>query len=229
MGEKKFRHELKYHINVADYYTLRNRLKFIARQDSHGGAGGKYKVRSLYFDNFDDKALMEKINGLNRREKFRLRYYNDNPLFIKLEKKSKVNGLGRKSAAEVSREQVERLLIGDISWMLERGNPLLLELYAKMKYQLLRPKTVVDYDREAYIFSPGNVRITLDSNVRSGLFSRDLFNPRLPTLAVKNGGQIILEVKFDAFLPEVIRDIIQTNERQNSSISKYAASRRFCL
>jgi hypothetical protein len=225
---EQFRHELKYNINFADYFSLQSRLKHIAHQDSHGGVSGKYKVRSLYFDNLDDKALMEKINGLNVREKFRIRYYNDNPLFIKLEKKSKVNGLGRKSVTIVSKEQVEKLLGSDFGWMLDTEDPLLLELYAKMKYQLLRPKTVVDYFREAYIYSPGNVRVTLDSNVRSGLFSRDLFNPELPTLAVTNSGQIILEVKFDNFLPEAIRDIIQTNERQNSAISKYAACRKFC-
>lgn len=227
MEQKKYRHELKYRINIADYYSLRSRLKHIARLDGHAERNGKYKIRSLYFDNLDDKALMEKINSLNVREKFRLRYYNDNPLFIKLEKKYKINGLGRKSAAIITREQTERLLTGDIAWMLEAEDPLLLEFYSKTKYQHLRPKTVVDYYREAYIYSPGNVRITFDSDVRSGLYSRDLFNLELPTLSVTKRGQIILEVKFDNFLPEAIRDVLQTNERQNAAISKYAACRLF--
>ena len=227
MERNKFRHELKYHINLADYYSMRSRLNYITRLDSHAGPSGKYKVRSLYLDNFDNKALMEKINGLNEREKFRIRYYNDNPLFIKMEKKSKFNGLCTKSATVVSKEQVERLFLGDLGWMLETENPLLVELYAKMKYQVLRPKTVVDYYREAYLYLPGNVRITFDSQVRSGLYCLDFFNPDLPTLSAADKGGIILEVKFDEFLPEPIRDLIQTNERQSTAISKYAACRKF--
>lgn len=227
MEQKKFRHELKYRINFADYYSLRSRLKHIAIQDCHAGSNGKYKIRSLYFDNFDDKALMEKINSLNAREKFRLRYYNDNPLFIKLEKKCKINGIGRKLVTIVTKEQTEKMLAGDVTWMLEDKDPLLLELYGKIKYQHLRPKTVVDYYREAYIYPPGNVRVTFDSDVRSGLFARDLFNLELPTLPVTYNGQIILEIKFDNFLPEIVRDMIQTNERQNAAISKYAACRKY--
>ena len=225
MEKKKFRHELKYHINVSDYFSLRSRLNRIMLRDGNGGTSGKYKIRSLYFDNFDEKALKDKINGLNIREKFRIRYYNDNPVFIKLEKKSKINGLCSKSATIISREQVEKLLNKDVDWMMESGDPLLVELYAKMKYQLLRPKTIVDYYREAFLYFPGNVRVTIDSDIRSSGLSRDFFKPDLATLAITKPGQIILEVKYDEVLPEPIRDILQTNERQYSAISKYAASR----
>ncbi len=225
MKKQKFRHELKHYINISDYFALKSRLKHIARLDRFAGSDGTYKIRSLYFDNPDNKALMEKINGINNREKFRIRFYNDDPSFIKLEKKSKVNGLCTKKAATVTRVQCERLLEGDIAWLIDSGNKLLQEIYDKIKYQLLRPKTVVDYFREAYIYEPGNVRITIDSKLQSGLFSKDFFNPNLPTLAMTTGGQIILEVKFDEFLPELIRDIIQTNERRSTAISKYAACR----
>ena len=225
MKKPKFRHELKHYINVSDYFTIKSRLKHIARLDKFAGSDGTYKIRSLYFDNPDNKALMEKINGINHREKFRIRFYNDDPSFIKLEKKSKTNSLCSKAAARVTREQCERLLEGDIEWLIASGNKLLQELYAKMQYQLMQPKTVVDYFREAYIYEPGNVRITIDSKLKSGLVSKDFFNPNLPTMNITASGQIILEVKFDAFLPELIRDIIQTNERRNTAISKYAACR----
>jgi hypothetical protein len=225
MGNPKFRHEVKHFINIADYLTLQNRLKHIARLDGFAGSDGTYRIRSLYFDTPENKALMDKINGISRREKFRLRFYNLDPSLIHLEKKSKLNGLGWKEKAMISQEQGERLLQHDIDWLFSSGNALLRELYAKMKHQLLGPKTVVDYSREAYIYEPGNVRITFDRHVQSGLFSHNFFDPHLPTMTMTTSDQVILEVKFDEFLPELILDIIQTNQRRNSSISKYAACR----
>lgn len=225
MKEIKPRHEIKHFINLCDYYEIKNRLKHIAKLDVNAGIDGTYKIRSLYFDNFNNKALMEKINGVNNREKFRIRFYNDVPSVIKLEKKSKINGLCLKDSAMLTKDQCDLLLENHTSWLLKSNSNLLKELYAKMKYQFLRPKTIVDYTREAYIYEPGNVRITIDSNLRTGLFTKNLFNSNLPTLGMPVDTTMILEVKYDEFLPEIIRDIIQTKERQSTSVSKYAACR----
>lgn len=223
----KPRHELKFFINVSDYFAIKNRIKHITFIDKNADSYGSYHIRSLYFDNFNDKALLEKINGYSRREKFRIRYYNDNFDFIRLEKKSKVNGLCTKFSAPLTKEQCEKILNNDINWMLNSDKSLIQELYFKMKSQMLRPKTVVDYTREAYIYKPGNVRITIDSNVRTGICSQDMFNTALPTMKIPNNDTIILEVKFDEFLPDIIKDTIQTNTRKATSISKYASSRMF--
>lgn len=169
------------------------------------GAQGRYRIRSLYFDNLEDKALREKLDGVNHREKFRIRFYNGNTDVIHLEKKSKHGDLCAKQAAPISREACEALLAGDIRPLCRSGDPLLLELYAKMRYEGLRPRTLVDYLREAYVYSPGNVRVTLDWDVRSGVRCIDLFNLSAPTLRATEGGALLLEVKFDAFLPEVIK------------------------
>ncbi len=227
MKEQKFRHEIKHYINLSDYFALRQRLKVITKADPNVGEDGKYRIRSLYFDNLDDKALREKINGINNREKFRIRYYNQDTSFINLEKKSKINGLCNKQSASVTKKQCEQMVEGNIEWMKDTGNPLLIELYTKMHYQQLKPKTVVDYIREPFIYEPGNVRITIDSKIRTGLHSKDLFNEDLPTMSTDTDGTIILEVKFDEFLPEIIRDIIQTKNRQCSAFSKYAVCRRY--
>lgn len=227
MKKPKFRHELKHVINTADYLTLRNRLKHIACTDKFAGSDGTYQVRSLYFDTPDNQELMKKINGISRRAKFRLRYYNHDTSFIRLEKKSKRRGLCCKVKTTISKEQCARLLNNDLDWLFSSDDTLLQELYARIKYQLLRPKTVVDYLREAYTYEPGNVRITIDSNVRSGLFSKNFLDPDLPTVAVTPKGTAILEVKFDEFLPELIQDILQTNQRRSTPFSKYAACRIF--
>lgn len=225
MSQSKFRHEIKHFINASDSYILRARLKPIMSLDPFSLENGQYKIRSLYFDNFNDKALLEKLNGLNNREKFRIRFYNDDPSFIKLEKKSKTRGLCAKDAVKISYEECNRIVKGDTSWMSESNNPLILELYMKMKNQVLRPKTVVDYTREAYMYRPGNVRITIDSNIKTGIFSTDLLNPDLPTIGMYPPGWSILEVKYDEFLPEIISDVLQTNEHRSTSVSKYAACR----
>ena len=184
---------------------------------------GKYLVRSLYFDTPADKALLEKLNGVSRREKFRIRYYNGDTAVIHLEKKSKLGGLGNKQCAELSVPEVSAILQGDLSWMLDSGRPLVRELYSKMCTQQLRPKTIVDYTREPYVYPAGNVRITLDRDIRTGLRCTDFLNPGLTIPA--GDAPVILEVKWDAFLPSVIRDAIQLEGRHTSSFSKYAQCR----
>ena len=156
-----FRHEWKYEINASDMIAVRQRLRAAARPDPHA-VEGKYLIRSLYFDNLADKALLEKLDGVNQREKFRIRYYNGDASLIHLEKKSKLNGLGSKQSVRISAAEAQAIVNGDLAWMSESRRPLVVELYSKMLSQGLRPKTIVDYEREPYIYSQGNVRVTLD-------------------------------------------------------------------
>lgn len=227
MNELVLRHELKHHINYMDYVAIRNRLLAITKQDSNVGADGTYQIRSLYFDNYENKALREKINGISNREKFRIRYYNDDLSYIKLEKKSKIYGLCNKLSATITKEECEKIINGDIEWMKDSNQALLVELYAKMHYQQLRPKTIVEYTREPYIYQPGNVRITFDSNIRSGIHSTDFLDKESPMISANEKNIIILEVKYDQFLPEIIEDIIQMKDRRTGAFSKYVACRTF--
>lgn len=225
----KPRHEIKVFINYSDYISIRNRLKNVAEVDRNSSENGIYHIRSIYFDNFNDKALMEKINGYNNREKFRIRFYNHNHSFIRLEKKSKSNGLCYKSSAPLTKEDCKKILNGDIEFLRDSDKDVLKEFYCKLKYQCLKPKTIVDYTREAYIYKAGNVRVTVDSNIKSGLYSTNIFDSDLPTLGLVNDNPIILEIKYDNFLPDIIRDLIQTNIRSQTAVSKYAACRLFTV
>lgn len=223
MGEHG-RHELKHFINYADVVELRSRLPSVAKLDEHAGAEGGYRIRSLYFDNYNDRALREKVDGVDGREKFRLRLYNNSTALIRLEKKSKRGGLCFKESTTISEEECRRLLAGDYSALKDNGSLLCLELYAKMHYQQLRPKTIVDYWREAYVYPVGNVRVTLDSDLRTSLNIQDFLGPGPIPLALP-GGIYILEVKYDAFLPEIIRGMVFLSSRSSSAFSKYAAAR----
>ena len=218
-----YRHEWKHIINLSDMIVLQSRLPAIMQRDSHA-ADGKYEIRSLYFDTPSDRALREKLDGVNRREKFRIRYYNKDTSLIHLEKKSKFGGLGTKTSAVLTREQAQAVADGDYAWMQKSCEPLVTELYSKIHSQQLRPKTIVDYTREPYIFSPGNVRVTIDYNIRTGLQCTDFLNPECPTIPAGDA-PIILEVKWDAYLPDIIRDAVQLGGRSVCAFSKYAACR----
>ncbi len=219
----KLRHEWKHEITPMDRRVLSARLSAVAQRDSHG-QNGRYNIRSLYFDDSRDTALLEKINGVNRRDKFRLRYYDGDTSYICLEKKSKYNGLCGKRAALLGAKEVQRILDGGWNWMPACGRPLVQELYSRMQGGGLRPKTIVDYTRDAFLFPAGNVRVTLDFHLRTGLHSTDFLNPACVTVPAGDA-PVILEVKWDEFLPDIIREIIQLPGRHTSSFSKYAACR----
>ncbi len=218
-----FRHEWKHEISYSDMVTLRSRLSAIMKRDIHT-VNGKYEVRSLYFDNPSDKALREKIDGVNCREKFRIRYYNGDTKFIQLEKKSKVNGLCSKIQTELTLEEVNAIIKGKNNILAESQKPLLLELYIKSRTHGLQPRTIVDYTREPFIYAPGNVRVTLDYNIRTGINRTDFLNPDCVTILAGNS-PIIMEVKWDGFLPSVIRDIVQVPNTHTGAFSKYALCR----
>ena len=143
---------------------------------------------------------------------------------IHLEKKSKVNGLGTKFSADLSADETQRLLAGDLDWMMDPERPLVQELCCKMRAQGLQPRTIVDYTREPFIYRPGNVRVTLDYDIRTGLRSTDFLDPDCVTIPAGDA-PILLEVKWDAFLPSIIRDAVSMPNRRTGAFSKYAQCR----
>lgn len=223
MRESRGRHELKHYINYADLLQLRSRLSFVASLDKNAAGGNGYRVKSLYFDNYNDKALKEKIDGVNEREKFRLRLYNEDTSFIRLEKKSKKNGICFKEKAIITADECKRLLDGDLAVLKEKGNRLCQELYVKMHYQQLRAKNIVDFQREAFIYPMGNVRVTLDYDIRTSKNIHDFLKP--DPIPVPISGVYILEVKYDHFLPEIIRGLVSLSSRRSTAFSKYAVTR----
>lgn len=220
-----FRHEWKHIITYADCIAIRQRMRAVGKPDRNG-TEGRYFIRSLYFDNLQDKALREKLDGVSRREKFRIRLYDLDASVIHLECKRKLGGLGHKDQCSLTTDEVRAILAGNIGWMAQDGRELVRELYCKMRIQGLQPRTLVDYDREAYLYAPGNVRITLDSNIRTGLRCTDLLDPHCPTVPVP-GDPILLEVKWDAWLPDIIRDAVQLGSIRTTAFSKYAACRMY--
>lgn len=219
----QYRHELKFEVNARDVILLRQRLKCLLEPDPHA-EGGKYLIRSLYFDTPSDRALKEKVDGVNHREKYRIRYYNGDTSRLRLEKKARDGGFGYKKSAPLTAGDVQALLDGDTGWMAERDGRLIRELKFRMDTELLRPKTIVDYTREPFVYGPGNVRVTLDTGIRTGLSCTDFLNPECVT--VPAGDPVsILEVKWDAYLPDIVKAAAGLEDRRASAFSKYARCR----
>jgi len=221
----QYRNELKHVICNADALLIRRRLSHILCIDPHAGTDGTYHVRSLYFDTPEDKALHDKLDGVPLREKFRIRLYNHDPRLVRLEKKIKCYGKSAKLTASLTREEVQQIVAGDIAFMSESDQALVREFYIKLKTERLLPKNVVDYMRAAYLCPAGNVRVTLDCDIRASVGPLDMFDAGLPTAPALDSGKCILEVKFDGFLPEYIQGLVQLNKCSTTAASKYAACR----
>ena len=221
----QYRHEWKHEISNCDRLILHQRLQAIMEPDHHA-VNGTYLIRSLYFDTPADTALREKLDGVSRREKFRIRCYNHDFSLIHLEKKSKLAGLGCKESADLTQSEAEKIIAGDLLWMAQSDRPLVREFYSKMQTRQLRPKTIVDYIREPFVYAPGNVRVTIDYDIRTGLRSTDFLDPHCPTIPVPDN-PILLEVKWDDFLPDIIRSAVGLESRRASAFSKYAQCRRY--
>ena len=219
----QFRHEVKHEISNHDMLILRQRLRAVMKPDIHA-VNGRYEIRSLYFDNLDDKALREKLDGVDIREKYRIRLYNNDPNTIHLERKFKRGGLGIKTSAYLTAEQAQQIAAGDVEWMAQSTDEVILDFYTRIRNEGLKAKVIVDYAREPFTFGPGNVRVTLDYNIRTSMNCTDFLNPDCTTIPIMDS-PCILEVKWDNYLPDVIRDAVQLEYRHSTAFSKYAASR----
>jgi len=221
-----YRHELKYQISRLDAQLLRTRLKRLLRPDRNTNDDGVYHVRSLYFDTPDDRALREKQAGVDPRQKWRVRLYNHDPGLIRLEKKIKQGSATAKRSLRLTVTQCRQLLELDLGWLLQAEQPLLRELYVEMQSNLLRPRVIVDYSREAYALpTRDGVRVTLDCDLRTGRNGLDLLNPDLITFPATYLPTMVLEVKYGSFLPEVVTAALQLENRPRGSVSKYAICR----
>lgn len=219
------RNELKYILSRGEYAALTQRCRTVMKRDPHAGKDGTYRITSLYFDDLGDTALLQNYSGVSRREKFRIRYYSDDFSTLHLEKKVKYGGLGTKYSCPMTEEQLRKLLEGDYSWMMDTGHPLMQELYLRMTTDILRPKTIVSYTREPFVYGPGNVRVTFDYDIRSSVRVTDML--KSDALVPAAVGQVLMEVKYDDFLPDIIRMILQEGTLRARAFSKYAICRQY--
>ncbi len=221
---RKYRHELKYIIGKEQALILQTRLNSIMEIDANSvNQDYTYKIRSLYFDNDSSEAYYEKLNGVLYREKYRIRYYNDDDSFIRLERKLKHNNMTSKDQILITRQICDKIINGEVETL--AGTGLLEEFLNDIKRKHLKPSVIVDYTRIAYTYPISEVRITFDSKIKSGRYNYDLFDYELPTIPVIEDKDVVLEVKFNEVLPEAISIILSTIPMARQAISKFALCR----
>ena len=226
--QEVFRQENKFLINSVDYMKIDRILSSVLMQDANNGPRG-YKVRSLYFDTLNDKDFEEKEMGVELRRKIRLRIYDPANKKAKLEMKQKEGNSQKKRSITITKEDAIKLTEGDYSPLLNYSNPFAKECYALMTMLCYRPKTIVEYDRKAFIAKENKTRITLDSHIYATESSFDLFSENLPMYPVFDEFNSVLEVKFNGFLLSYIKDLLDLADRSPLAVSKYCLARSSTL
>ncbi len=222
------RNELKYYLNDVQTEGLQRQLAELMEFDRHSEGSLGYRVRSLYFDSFDDECLYQKQSGLLHRKKIRLRSYGEaNAETVKFEIKHKNGQLVRKDSVEIKKEDAEQICAGNYAILLDYENSVLDSIYTTFVTRAYKPKVIVEYLRVALVFPVSNIRITFDKKLSSNINHLDLFSNVQDTMPVVIEGKQILEIKFDHFLPDYFKMVISAINAERMAISKYTLARRF--
>ena len=221
----KYRHELKFKISNSAAKVLQQKLSLILKPDKNAYySDGSYLIKSLYFDNRESDSYYEKMDGVLYRKKYRIRIYNDDESFIRLEKKMKHNNYTAKEQMLISKDIYSKILEGKLD-EIENPTGLLQEFIVNSKTKGLIPSVIVGYHRVAYTYPISEVRITFDSRIQSGLFNYDLFDHSMPVYDVDEKGKQVLEVKFNEVLPLHIANILNDIPACREAVSKFALCR----
>lgn len=223
---RKYRNEIKFIISKTMAEVLKQRLSLIMSVDTNSyNSDNSYLIRSLYFDNENSDAYYEKMDGVEYRKKYRIRIYNFDDKFIRLECKYKHNNMTSKDQILIDKELCSKIVYGKIEEIDLTKDNLLRQFALDYRLNRLEPSIIVDYNRVAFTYHVSEVRITFDSQIKSGMYNYNLFDKNATTYSVIDDNQMVLEVKFNEILPESIALILQTVPTFRQAFSKFAACR----
>ena len=220
------RHELKYLINQLEYQVIVKKLSKILKRDNNS-INNNYTVSSLYFDNFNNKAYQDKLSGELIRHKFRIRFYNNNTNYLKLEQKSKVNQVTFKHAVLLTKLELNKIYNNNFGFLLTKKQLLYLKFYQQLQHELLKPKVIVKYQREAFTHKAGRLRITFDKQIKTANNHTNIFANNLKFIDAIDSKIIIMEIKFNEVLPSFIKGIVESAHTRQIAASKYVFSRKY--
>lgn len=220
-----FRHEYKYLVSTGELMLIRSRLKNLLKRDTHQNNVSGYLITSLYFDDIDDHCWKETVGGYDLRHKFRLRIYEHNSDIIKLERKSKIHGMTSKKSVNITRSECLEFMQGRIPEIKANHDMDKTAMLCQMKMEGMQPKCIVQYNREVFVYPIGNVRITFDQNICGTHKYQAFLNDRISAFPLLDTDMHVLEIKYDDFFPQFIKDALETESLMRTSISKYAYAR----
>lgn len=225
MKKYKYRHELKFKISNSAAEVLKHKLSLILEKDKNAYyKDGSYKIKSLYFDDLDSTSYYEKLDGVLYRKKYRIRIYNDDDSFIRLEKKMKHDMMTAKEQMLISKEIYSKILNGNTN-EITNAEGLLKEFLNDYNMRSLIPSVIVEYNRTTFVYPVSDVRITFDANIKSGMYNYDLFDKECTLFDVNEKGKQVLEVKFNEILPLHIANILGDIPSCREAVSKFAICR----
>ena len=222
---RKYRNEIKFIINKDSAEILKNKLSLIMDLDQNSTEDNSYLIRSLYFDDINSTAYYEKMDGVEYRKKYRIRLYNNDTNFIRLECKYKHENKTSKDQILIDKNICDRIIDGSIKNLKIEEENLLTKFIIDSKLNNLVPSIIVDYKRLAYTYPVSEVRVTFDSKIRSGRYNYNLYDEDLSTYKVIDDNEVVLEVKFNEILPESIAIILSTVPMIRQAFSKFAICR----
>lgn len=229
MMENKFRHELKYICSNGELQILKVRLNSVMKLDPYVNEQGTYHIRSIYFDDWYDSCMRENEAGINHRQKWRIRAYNNNDQIIFLECKKKENNMILKKSVKITKQQFKKLICKEPLKVSDKNSPLLNQFIFLTNNKGYRPKVIVGYDRQPYICKNGNVRVTIDTHIYSSTEIKSFFCNEIKKRPIQTTGQHLLEVKYDEYIPDYIFRTVQMNSMQKGSFSKYYLCRKYII
>ena len=223
---RKYRNEIKFVINKDSAEILKRKLALLMDVDSNANSSDNcYFIRSLYFDDIYSSAYYEKIDGVEYRKKYRIRIYNNDSNFIRLECKYKHENKTSKDQILIDKNICDKIIEGNIDKININENNLLSKFIIDYKLKCLKPAIIVDYKRLAYTYPVSDVRVTFDSHIRSGRYNYNLYDDSMNTYKVIDDNEVVLEVKFNEVLPEQIAIVLSTVPMIRQAFSKFAICR----
>lgn len=223
----EYRHEYKYQCDIRKLLYIKNNVEAVMYSDLNAGEYGEYTIRSLYFDDYNNKCFYDNVNGIDPREKFRIRIYNGNSEYIKLELKKKEHGKTKKLSCTLTKELCLLAMCGKNLPIDAIDSPVYRKFCIQQSTRLLEPKVIVEYDRIPFVYSDGNVRVTFDMHIRSSNQFEKFLDESIESRLIMPSGEHVLEVKFDEYLPDFIYQSVQIDKLQQTSYSKYYLCRKY--
>ena len=226
MNNGLFRHEFKYLITQSQVDVIKMRMSGVMKPDTHTGENGVYNICSLYFDDYYNRCYYENLSGVDPREKYRIRIYNHDTSRISLECKRKERGKTLKTSCIITEDECKQLMSGNVN-LCSNTSPVFMKFQNEIRLRGMRPVIVVEYERIPYVYSVGNVRVTLDTNLSSSSDIDGFLNNDMSRRPVMPAGMQLLEVKYNELLPDFIYKALQIDNLTQTAFSKYFLCRKF--
>lgn len=217
------RHEEKFLIDYRQYVLLRGRAETAMRPDSNA-PNGSYLITSLYYDDRLNSALDEKLDGVRVHTKYRVRTYNADAGFIRLERKVKRGIMTEKHSAMLRASEIP--MLSDPATELTYFSGRRLVLASDMRSRGLLPVVTVRYRRDAFVYPETDTRLTFDTHVEAlPPTTAHLFDASSAGTPALPPNMVVMEVKYGEYLPTFVRKLCAACCGMQLSVSKYALCR----